>query len=79
MKAAKTTGLALALVRGSNHFGPISPYSFIAAQNGFATLIGSNATTTIAPWGGSEAKLGNNPFGFGLPNRAAIPSCWTWR
>ena len=73
MKAAKTTGLALVLVRGSNHFGPISPYSFIAAQNGFATLIGSNATTTIAPWGGSEAKLGNNPFGFGLPNPGGDP------
>ena len=25
MEAAKTNGLALALVRGSNHFGPISP------------------------------------------------------
>ena len=73
MAAAKTNGLALALVKGSNHFGPICPYSFIAAQRGFATLIGSNATTTIAPWGGSEAKLGNNPFGFGLPNPAGDP------
>lgn len=73
MEAAKTNGLALALVRGSNHFGPICPYSYIAAQNGFATLIGSNATTTIAPWGGSEAKLGNNPFGFGLPNPGGDP------
>ena len=73
MKAARTNGLALALVRGSNHFGPISPYSYIAAQNGFATLIGSNATTTIAPSGGSEAKLGNNPFGFGLPNPGGDP------
>ncbi len=73
IKAARTNGLALALVRGSNHFGPICPYSYIAAQNGFATLIGSNATTTIAPWGGSEAKLGNNPFGFGLPNPGGDP------
>lgn len=73
MDAAKTNGIALALVRGSNHFGPICPYSYIAAQNGFATLIGSNATTTIAPWGGSEAKLGNNPFGFGLPNPGGDP------
>ena len=73
MDAAKTNGLALALVRGSNHFGPICPYSYIAAQDGFATLIGSNATTTIAPWGGSEAKLGNNPFGFGIPNPGGDP------
>ena len=73
MEAAASTGLALALVKGSNHFGPICPYSYIAAQKGFATLIGSNATTTIAPWGGSEAKLGNNPFGFGLPNPGGDP------
>lgn len=73
MEAARTNGLALALVKKSNHFGPICPYSLIAAQNGFATLIGSNATTTIAPWGGSEAKLGNNPFGFGLPNPGGDP------
>ena len=73
MEAARTNGLALALVRGSNHFGPICPYSYIAAKEGFATLIGSNATTTIAPWGGREAKLGNNPFGFGLPNPSGDP------
>ena len=73
MDAASCNGLALALVRGSNHFGPICPYSYIAAQRGFATLIGSNDTTTIAPWGGSEAKLGNNPFGFGLPNPGGDP------
>ena len=73
MEAAATNGLALALVKGSNHFGPICPYSYIAAKHGFATLIGSNATTTIAPWGGSEAKLGNNPFGFGLPNPGGDP------
>jgi ureidoglycolate dehydrogenase (NAD+) len=58
MKAAATTGVALALARGSNHFGPVSPYSYIAAEAGFASLIGSNATTTIAPWGGSEAHWG---------------------
>ena len=73
MEAAATNGLTLALVKGSNHFGPICPYSYIAAKRGFATLIGSNATTTIAPWGGSEAKLGNNPFGFGLPNPGGDP------
>jgi len=73
MEAVQTNGLALTLVRGSNHFGPICPYSYIAAKEGFATLIGSNATTTIAPWGGREAKLGNNPFGFGLPNPSGEP------
>jgi ureidoglycolate dehydrogenase (NAD+) len=73
MEAATATGVALALARGSNHFGPVSPYSYIAAQAGFASLIGSNATTTIAPWGGSEARLGNSPCGFGFPNPGGDP------
>lgn len=67
MDVARECGIGAAFVRGSNHFGPISPYSYIAAQAGFASMIGSNATTTIAPWGGSDARLGNSPLGFGVP------------
>ena len=59
--------IGAAFVRGSNHFGPISPYCYLAAEEGFASMIGSNATTTIAPWGGSDARLGNSPLGFGAP------------
>lgn len=67
MQAARTCGVGVALARGSNHFGPISPYSLMAAEQGFASIIGSNATTTIAPWGGSDARMGNSPIGFGVP------------
>ncbi|EJL04820.1 MULTISPECIES: Ldh family oxidoreductase [Pseudomonas] len=68
MKIARQYGIGLVLARGSNHFGPVSPYSYIAAEQGFASIIGSNATTTIAPSGGSDARLGNSPLGFGVPN-----------
>lgn len=68
MELAGQFGISLVLARGSNHFGPISPYSYIAAEQGFASIIGSNATTTIAPSGGSDARLGNSPLGFGVPN-----------
>lgn len=73
MQAARDCGVGVALARGSNHFGPISPYSLIAAEAGFASIIGSNATTTIAPWGGSDARLGNNPIGFGVPHPGGDP------
>jgi LDH2 family malate/lactate/ureidoglycolate dehydrogenase len=73
MSAAEEFGIAIAFARGSNHFGPISPYSYIAAEKGFASIIGSNATTTIAPWGGSDARLGNSPLGFGVPNPGGKP------
>ncbi len=73
MDVARECGIGMALARGSNHFGPISPYSYIAAQAGFAGIIGSNATTTIAPWGGTDERLGNSPLGFGVPNPGGAP------
>lgn len=73
MDAASQCGIGMAFARGSNHFGPISPYSLFAAEKGFASIIGSNATTTIAPWGGSDARLGNSPLGFGVPNPGGKP------
>lgn len=73
MEVARECGVGVALARGSNHFGPISPYSLIAAEAGFASIIGSNASTTIAPWGGSDARLGNSPIGFGVPHPGGDP------
>lgn len=73
MKAARETGIAIVFCSGSNHFGPIAPYSLIAAREGFATLISSNASVTIAPTGGRETRLGNNPMGFGFPNPGGDP------
>jgi len=73
LEAARECGVGVAFARGSNHFGPISPYALIAAEQGFASIICSNATTTIAPWGGSDARLGNSPIGFGVPNPGGKP------
>lgn len=73
IERAKQTGVGVAFARGSNHFGPISPYGLIAAEQGFASVIGSNATTTIAPWGGSDARLGNSPIGFAVPTPGGDP------
>ncbi len=70
---AQQTGVGVVFARGSNHFGPISPYAFLAAQQGYASFICSNASTTIAPWGGSDARLGNSPLGFGIPNPGGDP------
>lgn len=65
---AREFGVGIVFARGSNHFGPVSPYSWLAAEAGFASIIGSNATTTIAPTGGSDARLGNSPVGFAVPH-----------
>jgi ureidoglycolate dehydrogenase (NAD+) len=73
MQCARESGLGLALVRNGNHFGAIAPYCYLAAERGFASIIGSNASTTIAPSGGREERLGNNPLGIGVPRPGAQP------
>lgn len=73
MEGARAAGIGAAFARGSNHFGPIMPYAMIAAEAGFASIIASNATTTIAPWGGKDTRVGNNPIGIGVPNPGGDP------
>jgi len=72
-ESAREVGIGAAFARGSNHFGPVLPYAFLAAQEGFASFIASNATTTIAPWGGKDTRVGNNPMGIGMPNPGGDP------
>lgn len=67
LEAGESTGVGVAFVKASNHFGPVMPYLYEAASQGFAAIIASNATTTIAPWGGKATKVGNNPLGWGVP------------
>ena len=73
MQRARTLGVGVAFARGSNHFGAVGPYNWIAAQEGFASIVCSNATATIAPTGGREARLGNSPMGFGVPHPGGDP------
>ncbi|MBE9604706.1 Ldh family oxidoreductase [Acetobacteraceae bacterium H6797] len=73
MQSAREVGIGASFARASNHFGPIMPYALIAAEEGFVSIIGTNATTTIAPWGGRDTRLGNNPLGIGVPTPGGDP------
>jgi ureidoglycolate dehydrogenase (NAD+) len=73
MERARELGTGIAFVRNSNHFGAVGPYCYLAAAAGFASFVCSNASTTIAPTGGREARLGNSPLGFGVPNPGGRP------
>lgn len=73
IEAARETGIAMAFARTSNHFGACGPYCWLAAQEGFACIVGSNATPTIAPAGGRATRVGNNPLALGVPRPGADP------
>ncbi len=64
---ARETGIAYVGCRASNHFGAIAPYGRAACEAGFAMLAGTNASTTMPPWGGKALRLGNNPFCVAAP------------
>ena len=70
MQMARTQGVGVALVRNSNHFGAAGAYAWLAAEAGFASVVASNASVTIAPTGGRESRLGNSPIAFGVPGDA---------
>jgi LDH2 family malate/lactate/ureidoglycolate dehydrogenase len=71
---AKTTGICVAAVRNSSHFGAVGYFTNRAASAG---LIGMGATSAagirIAPTGGAEAKLGTDPWSFAAPNGSDRP------
>ncbi|HEX9703532.1 MAG TPA: Ldh family oxidoreductase [Rhodospirillales bacterium] len=64
---AAETGIAYVGCRNSNHFGAMAPYALSACDAGMVMVSATNAGPTIPPWGGAEARLGNNPLCVAAP------------
>jgi LDH2 family malate/lactate/ureidoglycolate dehydrogenase len=73
LPAARRHGLAAVAVRCSNHFGLASPFVERAAREGLVCQVTTNASPTMAPFGGTEALLGTNPIATSFPNPAGQP------
>lgn len=66
-------GLCVVSVRNSNHFGAAFPYCADLAEAGYIVLLVTNAPPNMAPWGGSDRVVGNNPFAWGVPRGEGPP------
>lgn len=73
MNRAKQTGIAMAGVRQSNHFGACSFYAEKAIEAGMILLVFTNAPETMAPIGGTRSFFGSNPLAVGIPARTEPP------
>lgn len=73
LKLAATAGIAYVGCRNSQHFGALAPYGRLAADAGMVCVMGTNALATMAPWGGREVRVGNNPLGLAAPRPDAPP------
>ena len=64
---SKTHGLGAVAVRNSGHFGTAMYFTKMAAQAGCVGFVSTNASPAMAPWGGMEKRVGNNPWSWAAP------------
>ncbi|MCL2589183.1 MAG: Ldh family oxidoreductase, partial [Oscillospiraceae bacterium] len=64
---AKQNGIGLVGLRNTTHWMRGGTYGLQAAAEGCALIAWTNADGSMPPWGGREARLGNNPFVMALP------------
>ncbi len=73
IERARTTGVAVAAVRGSNHCGAMAYYARRALAEDMIGLATTNALPTMAPWGGIDKIVGINPLAVAIPAAAEVP------
>ena len=67
VRRAKDHGIGAVAVRNSNHFGTAMYYTSMAAREGCVGFLSTNASPSMAPWGGRKKVLGNNPWSIAAP------------
>jgi LDH2 family malate/lactate/ureidoglycolate dehydrogenase len=67
IEIAREYGLGLVCARRSTHFGMAASYVLQALDAGLVSLVFSNASPAMPPWGGRKGLLGTNPFAAGAP------------
>ena len=70
---AERHGVGLVTTRGGNHFGAAAFYALRAVEHGLIGIAATSTPAVMAPWGGAEARIGNNPFAVAAPAAAGMP------
>ncbi|MQA80113.1 MAG: Ldh family oxidoreductase [Streptosporangiales bacterium] len=67
IEKARASGLAVVVVRNSNHLGAVGLYALAAAEAGFLGLATSNASPIMAAAGSRHKAVSNAPFAYAVP------------
>ena len=74
IEKAKATGIGVAAVRNSAHFGACGFYSLMAVEAGLIGMVTTSASgIQVAPTFGAQARLGTDPIAFAAPGRPGEP------
>lgn len=71
---AERHGVGFVTTRGGNHFGAAAFYALRAVERGLIGVAATSTPAVMAPWGGAEARLGNNPLAVAAPMPDGKPS-----
>jgi LDH2 family malate/lactate/ureidoglycolate dehydrogenase len=64
---AKRHGIGAVAVRNSGHFGTAAYFTLMAARENCIGFLTTNASPSMAPWGGRKKTVGNNPWSWACP------------
>lgn len=67
IEKAEVSGLAMATVRGSNHYGIAGYYAMLALPHDMIGISFTNSGPLVAPTHGKKAMLGTNPIAVAVP------------
>lgn len=73
LELAGETGLGVVTVRNSNHFGMAASWPLKVLREDMVGFATTNGPPVMAPWGGAEAGICNNPFSWGVPAKHETP------
>lgn len=73
IELAQELGVGVVSVRHSTHFGMAATYVLQAIESEMASLVFTNASRAMPPWGGREALLGTSPLAAGAPGGRLAP------
>ena len=65
--------IGVVALRNSNHWMRPGNYGLMAIDAGCIGILWTNTIPNMPPWGGREARLGNNPIVFAVPNGDRAP------
>ncbi|MDS0294976.1 Ldh family oxidoreductase [Halogeometricum luteum] len=73
IEMAAETGVAVGVVRHSNHFGTAAYYTEMAAEHGCIGFAMTNVPAQVIPFGGKQPYLGTNPISVSVPSPLEYP------
>jgi LDH2 family malate/lactate/ureidoglycolate dehydrogenase len=71
---AREYGVGTTFIRDSNHYGASGFWARLALRHNMVGFAFTSALANVAPWGGREKLVGNNPPAWAIPTRVVSPA-----